>query len=152
MFIIGSFAQRWFSANNECLLVVAKCSTTLSRFGVVSNKIPRYLKVYTRSIVSLSNTNFWHGSTELNTMTFVFFTFTVSPHSTQNCWNTSNYCCSPTSNSDIKVRSFAKSNSHTCMSARADALHSLPSKRPSRASKSSPNSKGLRGQPCFTLC
>ncbi len=64
----------------------------------------------------------------------------------------SNYCCSPTSDSDIKTRSSAKSNSHTCKSATADALHSLPSKCPSRASKYSPNSKGLRRQPCFTPC
>jgi hypothetical protein len=85
-------------------------------------------------------------------MTFVFFTFTLSPRSTQNCWSVSNYCCSPTSDFDIKVRSFVKSNYHTCKSVRASALHYLPSKCPSRASKYSPNNKGLRGQPYFTPC
>ncbi len=45
-----------------------------------------------------------------------------------------------------------KSNSLTCMSARADASHFLSSKRPSRASKYNPNNKGLRGEPCFTPC
>jgi hypothetical protein len=85
-------------------------------------------------------------------MTFVFFTFMVSPHSAQNYWSTSNYCYSPTSDSNVRARSFAKSSSHTCTSARAGASHFLPSKRPSRASKHSPNSKGLRGQPCFTPC
>jgi hypothetical protein len=134
----------------ECLLVAARCSTTLSRFGVVSNRIPRYLKVCTRSITSPSNTNFWHGLAELNTMIFVFFTFIVSPRSTQNCWSSFNCCCSPTSDSDVRARSSAKSNSHTCMSAKASASHSLPSKCPFRASKYSPNNKGLRGQLCFT--
>jgi hypothetical protein len=81
---------------------------------------------------------------------FCFFTFIVSPSSTQNCWNVSNYCCSPTSDFDIKARSSAKSNSHTCTSVRAGASHFLPSKRPSRASKYSPNKRRLRGQPCFT--
>jgi hypothetical protein len=46
----------------------------------------------------------------------------------------SNYCCSPTSNFNIRARSFAKSNSHTCKFVRA----SFPSKRPSKASKYSP--------------
>jgi hypothetical protein len=84
-------------------------------------------------------------------MTFVFSTFTVSPCSTQNCWNAFNCCCSPTSDFDIRMRSSVKSNNHMCMFARVSASHFLPSKRPSRASKYSPNSKGLRGQPCFTL-
>jgi hypothetical protein len=61
-----------------------------------------------------------------------------------------NYCCSATSNSDVRAWSFTKSNSHTCTSARVDASHSLPSKCPSRASKYNPNSRGLKGQPCFT--
>ncbi len=56
------------------------------------------------------NKNFWHGSTELNIMTFVFFTFIVSPHLTQNCWSVSNCCCNPTFNSDVRTRSSAKSN------------------------------------------
>ncbi len=150
--IICSFAQWRFSANNEHLLVVAKCSNALSRFGVVLGRIPRYLKVYTRLIASPSNTNFWHGSTKLNTMIFVSFMFTVSPRSTQNYWTVSNYCCNPTFDFDVKVRSFVKGTNHMCTSARADALHSLSSKRPSRASKYSPNSRGLRGQPCFTPC
>ncbi len=64
----------------------------------------------------------------------------------------SNYCYSPTSDSNAKSRSSVKSNSHTCTSIRAGALHSLPSKCPSRTSKYSPNSRGLRGQPCFTPC
>ncbi len=58
----------------------------------------------------------------------------------------------PTSDSDVKVKSFTKNNSHTCKFVRSSALHSLPSKRPSKASKYSPNSRGLRGQPCFTPC
>jgi len=83
-------------------------------------------------------------------MTFVFFTFIVSPRSAQNCWSASNCCCSPTSNSDVKARSSAKSNNHTCTFAKVGASHYLPFKRPSRASKYSPNNRGLRGQPCFT--
>ncbi len=83
-------------------------------------------------------------------MTFVFFTFILSPRSTQNCWSTFNYCCSPTSNSNVRARSSAKSNSHTCTFARADASHFLSSKCLPRASKYNPNSRGLRGQPCFT--
>jgi len=71
MSIIRSFAQRRFSANNERLLVAARCSTTLSKFEVVLNRIPKYLKVCTCSITSLSNTNSLHGSTELNNVTFV---------------------------------------------------------------------------------
>jgi hypothetical protein len=39
-----------------------------------------------------------------------------------------------------------------CMSIRAGASHFLPFKPPSRASKYSPNSRGLREQPCFTPC
>ncbi len=152
MSIISSFAQRWFNVNNEHLLAVARCSTTLSKFGVVSNKIPRYLKVCTLSIMSPLNTNSWHGSTELNTMAFVFSMFTMSPRSIQNCWSMSNYCCSPTSDSDVRTRSSAKSSNHTCTSARVGASHFLPSKRPSKASKYNPNSKGLKGQPCFTHC
>jgi hypothetical protein len=31
-------------------------------------------------------------------------------------------------------------------------LHSLSSKRPFKASKYSPNSRGLKGQPCFIPC
>jgi hypothetical protein len=70
--------------------------------------IPRYLKVYTRSISSPSNTHSWHGSTKLNTMTFVFFTFTISPHSTQNCWSMSNCCYNSTSDSNVRMMSFVK--------------------------------------------
>jgi hypothetical protein len=50
--IIHSSAQWGFNANNERLLATAKCSTALSKFGVVSSRIPKYLKVYTRSITS----------------------------------------------------------------------------------------------------
>ncbi len=150
MFIICNFAQRRFIVNNERLLVVAKRSTTLSRFEVVSNGIPMYLKVCTPLIASPSNTNSWHGSVELNTMTFVFFMFIISPRWSQNCWNLSNCCCSATSNFDIQARSFAKSNNHMCKFVKAGALHSLSSKRPSKASKYNPNSRGLIGQPCFT--
>jgi len=98
------------------LVAIARCSTTLSKFEVVLSRIPKYLKVCTRSITSPSNTNFWHGSVELNTMTFVFFKFNVGPHSTQNCWNASNYCCSPTFDFDVRTRSSAKSNTiHACL-------------------------------------
>ncbi len=138
--------------NNKHLLAATKCSTALSRFEVLSSRIPRYLKVYTRSIMSPLNINSWHGLTELNTMTFVFFTFIVNPHSSQNCWSPSNCYCSPTSDFNIKARSSTKSNSHMCTFGKAGASHSLPSKRPSKASKYSPNKKGLRGQPCFTPC
>ncbi len=140
--IIHSFAQWRFSTNNKCLLVAARCSTTLSRFGVVLSRIPKYLKVYTHSIMSPSNKNSWHGSTKLNTMTFIFFTFTINARSAQNYYIASNYYCSPIFDSDIKARSSAKSNSHTCMSTKADASHSLLSKRPFRASKYSPNNRG----------
>jgi len=150
--VIHSFAQRRFSSNNECLLAIARCSTALSRFEVVLSRIPKYLKVYTHSITSPSNINSWYGSIKLNTMTFVFFMFTISPCSTQNCWSASNCCCNPTFDSDVRARSFAKTNNHTCTSAKAGASHSLPSKRPSRASKYSPNRRGLRGQPYFTHC
>jgi hypothetical protein len=85
-------------------------------------------------------------------MTFVFFTFTVSPHSTQNCCSVSNCCYNPTFHSNIRARSFVKSSNHTCKCARAGASHYLSFKQPSRASKYSPNSKGLKGQPCFTPC
>jgi hypothetical protein len=98
------------------------------------------------------NTNFWHGLTELNTMTFVFFTFIISPRLAQNCWSTFNCYYSPTFEFDIRTKSSTKSNSHTCMSTKAGASHSLLSKRPPRASKYSSNSRGLRGQPCFTPC
>ncbi len=150
--IIHSFAQRRFSANNECLLAIVRCSIALFRFGVVPSRIPNYLKVCKHSITSPSNINSWHGSTELNTMTFVFFMFIISPHSTHNCWSASNCCCSPTSDSDMKARSSAKNNSHTCTSTRAGASHSLPSKCPFKASKYSPNNRGLKGQPYFTPC
>jgi hypothetical protein len=143
--IICSLAQCRFSANSERLLVAVRCSIALSKFEVVLNRIPKYLKVCTRSIMSPSNINSWHGWVELNTMIFVFFTFTISPHLALNCWNAFNYCYSPTFDLDIKARSFAKNNSHTCTSARAGALHSLPFKRPSWASKYSPNNRGLRG-------
>ncbi len=106
--IIHSSAQWQFSANNERLLAALRCSTTLSKFKVVSSKIPKYLKVCTRSIMSPSNTNSWHGLVELNTMTFVFFMLTINPHSTQNCWSAFNCCCSPTFDSNVKVRSSAK--------------------------------------------
>jgi hypothetical protein len=109
-----------------------------------------YLKVYTRSITSPLNTNCWHGSTKLNNMTFVFSTFTINPHSAQNYWSVSNYCYSPTSDSDVKTRSSTKNNNHMCTSAKAGASHSPPSKCPSKASKYNPNNRGLRRQPCFT--
>ncbi len=70
--IIRSSAQRRFSANNERLLVAARCSTALSKFRVVSSRIPRYLKIYTHSIMSPLNINFWHGLAKLNTMIFFF--------------------------------------------------------------------------------
>jgi len=152
MSIIRSSTHWQFNANSERLLVAARCSTALSRFGVVLSKIPKYLKVCTCSIMSPSNTNSWHGSIELNTTTFVFFMFTVSPRSAQNCWSASNCYCYPTSDSDVRTRSFAKNNNHTCTSVKVGASHSLPSKRPSRASKCSPNNRGLKGQPCFTPC
>ncbi len=148
--IIHSFAHWKFNANNKHLLAIARHSTALSRFEVVSNKIPKYLKVYTCSIVSPSNINSWHGSTKLNTMTFFFFTFTLSPRSAQNCWNVFNCYYSPTFDYDIRSRSFTKSNNHTCKSVRTGASRSLLSKHLFRASKYSPNSKGLRRQPCFT--
>jgi hypothetical protein len=85
-------------------------------------------------------------------MTFVFFTFIVSPRLTQNSWSASNCYCSLASNFDIRERTCAKNNSHTCTSVGAGASHFLPSKRPFRASKYSPNSRGLRGQPYFTPC
>ncbi len=150
MSIIHSFAHRRFSANSERLLVVTRCSIALSKFKVVLSRIPGYWKVCTHSIMSFSNTIFWHGSVELNTMTFVFFMFTISPRSAQNCCSVSNCCCNPTFDSDIKARSFAKSNSHMCKFARAGASHSLSFKHPFRAPKYSPNNRGLRGQLCFT--
>jgi hypothetical protein len=114
MSITRSFTQRQFNANNEHLLAVARCSTALSKFEVVLCKIPRYFKVYTCSIAPPLNTNSWHGSTELNTMTFIFFTFIMSPRLAQNYWSASNCYYSPTSNSDVKTRSSTKSNCHTC--------------------------------------
>jgi hypothetical protein len=39
-----------------------------------------------------------------------------------------------------------------CTFTKAGASHFLLSKHPSRASKYSPNNRGLRGQPCFTSC
>ncbi len=84
-------------------------------------------------------------------MTFIFSMFTISPRSTQNYLSMFNCCCSATSNSDIRTRLSAKSNSHTCTFTRG-ASHSLPSKCPSRVSKYNPNNRGLRGQPCFTSC
>ncbi len=121
--IIRSSAQWQFSVNNECLSTTVRRSTTLSRFRVVSSKIPRYLKVCTRSITSPLCTNSWHGLAELNTMTFVFFTFIVSPHLAQNCWSVSNCCYNHTFHSNVRARSSAKSNSHTCTSTRAGASH-----------------------------
>jgi hypothetical protein len=103
-------------------------------------------------MTSPSNINSWHGSIELNTMTFVFFTFIVSPSSAQNCWSVFNYYYSPTSDSDVKMRSSTKSNIDAYTSARVGASHFLSSKCPFRASKYSPNNKGLRGQPYFTPC
>jgi hypothetical protein len=68
------------------------------------------------------------------------------------CCSVSNCYCNPTFDSNIRARSYAKNSSHMCMFARASASHFLPSKHPSRASKYNLNSKGLRGQPCFTPC
>jgi hypothetical protein len=64
----------------------------------------------------------------------------------------SNCCYDPTSNSNIRVRSSAKNSSHTWKFVKAGASHYLLCKRPFKASKYSPNSRGLRGQPCFTPC
>ncbi len=83
---------------------------------------------------------------------FCFFHIHRKPTFNTKLLSASNYCCSPTSNFDIRARSFAKSSSHTCTFVRADASHSLPSKHPSRASKYSLNSRGLKWQPCFTPC
>jgi hypothetical protein len=83
---------------------------------------------------------------------FCFFHVTISPRLAQNCLSMFNCCYSPTSDSDVRVKSSTKSNNHTCMSIRVGALHSLPSKCPFRASKYSPNSMRLKGQPCFTPC
>jgi len=55
--IICSFAQRQFNVNNKCLLATARRFIALSKFEVVPSKIPRYLKVYTHSNASPSNTN-----------------------------------------------------------------------------------------------
>ncbi len=129
--IIRSSAQRRFSVNNKCLIIAARCSTALFRFGVVSSRIPKYLKVYTCLVMSPLNTNSWHGLIKLNTMIF-FFTFTISPRSTQNCWSVSNCCCNPTFDSVVRARLSAKNNNHMCTFVRAGASHSLSSKRPSQ--------------------
>jgi hypothetical protein len=150
--IICRSAQRWFTANSERLLTTTRCSAALSRFEVVLSRIPRYLKVYTHSIASPSNKISWHGLVKLNTMTFVFFMFIVNPSSTQNYHSVSNCCGNPTFDSNIRARSSTKSNSHTCKFAKAGASHFLLSKCPSRASKYSPNNKGLKEQPYFTPC
>jgi hypothetical protein len=81
---------------------------------------------------------------------FCFFHIHCKSMFTQNYWSVFKCCCNPTSNFDIRARSSAKNNSHKCTFAKVGASHYLPSKRPSRASKYSPNSRGLRGQPCFT--
>jgi hypothetical protein len=120
---------------------------------VVSSKIPRYLKVYTRSM----NVTFkhkllaWVNIIKHHDFCF-FFTFIISPHLAQNYWNVSNYCYNPILDYDVKARSSTKINSHTCMSTTTDALHSLLSKHPSKGSKYNPNNRGLRGQPGFTPC
>jgi hypothetical protein len=102
--IICSFAQWRFNANSERLLAATKCSIALSKFKVVLSRISKYFKVCTCSITSPLNTNFWHGSTELNTMTFVFSMFMISPHSTQNYWSVSNCCYSPTFDSNVRMK------------------------------------------------
>ncbi len=99
-----------------------------------------------------SNTNSQHGLVEQNTMIFVFFMFTISSRSTQNCWSMFNCCYNLIFNFDIKTTSLAKSNSHTCKFAKAGASHFVLCKCPSEASKYSPNNRGLRRQPCFTFC
>jgi len=111
-----------------------------------------YLNVYTRSIMSPSNTNSWHGLAKLNTMILFYFHVHLCPCSAQNCWSAFNCCYSPTFDFDVRARSFTKNTSHMCTFVRAGASHSLLSKCPSRASKYNPNSRGLRGQPCFTPC
>ncbi len=131
-------------------LLKARKTTSTSRVGVDSSRIPRYLKVCTSLIVSPSNTNFLAWVNKIEHHDFFFFTFIVSPRSGQNHWSMFNYCYSPTSNYDVKVISFVKNNNHTCKFAIADASHSLSSKRPSKASKYSPNNMGLRRQPYFT--
>ncbi len=75
--------MRTASANNECHLAVARCSIALSRFGLVSNRILKYLKVCTHSIMSPLKTNSWHGLVELNTMTFFFHVHGKSTFSTE---------------------------------------------------------------------
>ncbi len=85
-------------------------------------------------------------------MAFVFSTFTMNPRLVHNCWSLSNCYCSHISNSDVRTRLSTKSYIHMCTSAKVDASHSLPSKRPSKASKYNPNNKGLRRKPCFTPC
>jgi hypothetical protein len=61
-------------------------------------------------------------------MTFIFLTFAISLHSTQNCWSMYNCCFSPTSNCDIKARSSTKNNNHMCKYAkwRAPKLVRVP--------------------------
>ncbi len=86
----------------------------------------------TRSIASPSNKNSWHGLAKLNTMTLVFFTFIISPHSAQHCWSAFNCCWSPTFDSDVKARFFTKNNSHMCTCVKVGASHFLLSKCPSR--------------------
>jgi hypothetical protein len=46
-------------------------------------------------------------------MAFFFPIFTMNPRTTQNCWSTSNFSCSPTFDSDIGIRSSAKNNNST---------------------------------------
>jgi hypothetical protein len=56
--------------------------------------------------------------------------FTVSPHLVYNCWSASNYCCSPTSHFDVRMRSSTKNNSHTCTFRTTSASHFLLSRAP----------------------
>jgi hypothetical protein len=53
-----------------------------------------------------------------------------------------NYCYNPIPNSNIRTKSSTKSNNHTCKFARANALHFLPFKHPSKTSKYSQTTRG----------
>ncbi len=151
--IIRNSAQRRFNTNNERLLAVVKCSIALSRFKVVLNRIPKYLKVCTCSITLTSNTNSWHGSAELNTMIFVFFTFTVVHVQHKITGTCLIVVVIPPLTSTSERGHLQKNNSQRASLLRlVHRSHFLPSKRPSKASIYSPNSKGLREQPCFTPC
>jgi len=56
----------------------------------------------------------------------------------------SNYCYNPTSNPNIRTKSYAKSNSYMCKFTKASASHFLLCKHPSKASKYSPKQQGVK--------